>query len=76
MQCRGKSGDRRAIAAFIVGQSGAALIDYHDSAGKVHRQTMRELEKLTNQKRDDWLPAIPVDTPDMVECHRVSIKVK
>ncbi|OLD24311.1 MAG: hypothetical protein AUJ04_09315 [Acidobacteria bacterium 13_1_40CM_3_55_6] len=72
----GKSGDRRSIAAFIVGPSGAALIEYHDEAVRVHRKTMRELEQLTKKDRDDWLPAILVDTPDMVECHRVPIKVK
>jgi hypothetical protein len=72
----GKSGDRRSIAAFIVGPSGAALIEYYDDAARVHRKTMRELEQLSKQQRDDWLPAIHVDTPDMVECHRVPIKVK
>jgi len=61
----GKSGDRRSIAAFIVGPSGAALIEYHDEAVRVHRKTMRELEQLTKKDRDDWLPAILVDTPDM-----------
>lgn len=72
----GKSGDRRSIGAFIVGPSGAALITYHDDAGRVHRRTMRELEQLTNTPRDDWLSAIPVDTPGIVECHRVPVKVK
>ncbi len=72
----GKSGDRRSIAAFIVGPSGAALIEYHYDAGRVHRKTVLELEQLTQKQRDDWLPALPVDTPDMVECHRVPIKVK
>ena len=72
----GKSGDRRSIAAFIVGPSGAALIEYHDNAARVHRKTMLELEQLTKKQGDNWLPAIPVDTPDMVECHRVPIKVK
>ena len=72
----GKSGDKRSIAAFIVGPSGAALIEYHDDAARIHRKTMRELEQLTKKQRDDWLPAIPFDTPDMIECHRVPIKVK
>jgi hypothetical protein len=72
----GKSGDKRSIAAFIVGPSGAALIEYHDNAGKIHRKTMLELEQLTKKQRDDWLPAIPVDTPDMFECYRVPVRVK
>jgi hypothetical protein len=72
----GKSGDKRSIAAFIAGPSGAALIQYHDDAGRIHRKTMLELEQLTNKQRDDWLPAIAADAPDMVECHRVPIKVK
>lgn len=72
----GKSGDRRSIAALVVGPSGAALIEYYQNAASVHRNTMRELEQLTKKQRDDWLPPIPVDTPDMVECHRVGIKVK
>jgi len=72
----GKSGDKRSIAAFIVGPSGAALIEYHDGAARAHRKTMDELEGLTKTKRDDWLPALPANAPDMFECHRVPIKVK
>jgi len=54
----GKSGDRRSIAAFIVGPSGAAIIKYHEDAARVHRKTKLELERLTKKQRDDWLPAI------------------
>ena len=70
----GKPGDRRSFAAFLVGPSGLALIEYHNEAGQVHRKT---LDQLRNASIDgDYLPAIGARTNDMFECHRVLIKRK
>ena len=71
----GKSGDKRSIAAFIVGQSGIALIDYHNEAVQTHRRTMEQL-RAAGAGEGEYLPAIGSRTLDMVECHRVPIKRK
>ena len=71
----GKPGDKRSLAAFIVGPSGSALIEYHNDAARAHRKTMDQLREATG-KEGEYLPAIPTIQPDMIECHRVPIKVK
>lgn len=70
----GKSGDKRAIAVFLVGPSGAALIDYHNEAAQVHKKTLQQLRDKGLE--GDFLPAIGSRTLDMFECHRVPIKRK
>ena len=69
----GKQGDKRSMAAFVVGPSGTALIDYHDEASRVHRKTMDQLRAASGSD-GDYLPAILTRTQDMLECDRVQIK--
>ena len=71
----GKTGDKRSIAAFLVGAAGVALIDYHNDAARVHHKTRDQL-RAANGTEGDFLPALPVGQPDMFECHRVPIRVK
>jgi hypothetical protein len=71
----GKTGDKRFIAAFLVGAAGVALIDYHNDAARVHRKTLDQL-RAANGTEGDFLPALPVSQPDMFECYRVPIRVK
>jgi len=68
----GKTGDKRSIAAFLVGQSGVALIEYHNEAGQLHQKTLKQLQAVGLE--GDYLPAIRTKTDDMFECHRVLIK--
>ena len=71
----GRSGEKRSIAAFIVGPSGASLIDYHIDAARIHRKTMDQLRQATGDE-GEYLPAIRTDAPDMFESDRVAIKIK
>lgn len=68
----GKTGDRRALAAFIVGPSGAALIEYHNEAMRVHRKTLDQL-RAAGGGDGDFLPSIELRTEDMAECHRIAV---
>jgi len=68
----GKAGDRRALAAYIVGSDAEALIDFHNEAVAVHRKTMDELKKATGVDAD-FLPSVARRTQDMYECDRVQI---
>ncbi len=68
----GKTGDKRALAAYIVGPSGEVLINFHNSAASVHRVTMEELRKATGATAE-FLPTIAGRTADMFECDRVSL---
>jgi hypothetical protein len=70
----GKTGDKRSIAAFLVGASGVALIEYHNEAGQLHRKTLDQLRAAGLD--GDYLPAIGTRTTDMFECHRVLVKRK
>ena len=71
----GKSGEKRSIAAFIVGPAGTSLIEYHNDAARTHRKTMDQLRQ-TSGNEGEYLPAIPTNTPDMLEVHRVPVKIK
>jgi len=73
----GRSGEKRFIAAFLVGPSGSALIEYHDEAAQVHRKTMDQLRKASEGKEEgDFLPAIYKQTADMDECDRKLVTIK
>jgi hypothetical protein len=70
----GKPGDERIIAAFLVGPSGQALLQYFHAAGTAHWGTLQELRKVVNNDAAGaYLPVIQTKTQDMVECCRVSV---
>jgi hypothetical protein len=68
----GMKGDKRSYAAYIVGESGEALIDFHNAAVAVHRKT---IEQLKDAKGPDpeYLPAVSARTKDMYECSTVRV---
>jgi len=68
----GKAGDKRSIGVYLVGPNGTALLHYYEIARRVHRSTMDELRKATGDE-GSYLPPIEKRTPDMIECHRVSV---
>jgi len=67
----GKPRNQRSIAVFLVGPAGAALLDYHVKATQTHRATLEQLKQCG--KTGDYLPPIAKLTPDMIECHRISV---
>jgi hypothetical protein len=69
----GKPGELRQLAVFLVGPAGAALFDYFADAARVHNLVRDELRNLTKQDVVPWLPNIKRQTPDMIECARVSV---
>ena len=73
-QCNigGKTGDKRWIAAYIVGPGGAALLSYYEKAARVHKSVMNQLRSATG-KEGEYLPLMDKRTPDMLECDRVSV---
>ncbi len=68
----GRAGDKRSIGVYLVGANGTALLDYYNIARHVHRSTMDDLRKATGHE-GSYLPPIEKRTPDMIECHRVSV---
>lgn len=68
----GKPGDRRFVAAYLVGPSGMALLDYHAKAVAVHRTTLEQLKNVQGAQ-EAHLPPIERRTQDMIECHRVQV---
>ena len=71
----GISGDRRSLGAFLVGPGGKALLNYFSSALDTHQEVLEELKQKA-QIQGKYLPAIQERTPDMIECHRVSVRKK
>jgi hypothetical protein len=70
----GKSGDKREFAAYIVGPSGAAFIEYYFAASRAHKQVRDQLVRLTPNEDIPWPPVIRNGTTDMVDCARVSVQ--
>lgn len=68
----GNQGSQRFFAAVICGPSAEVLIDFHNKAVAVHRETTEAYEKATQQQAD-FLPAVADYTEDMYECDRVSV---
>ena len=68
----GKTGDKRAIAVYLVGASGSALIEYHTEAARVHRRTIDRLFDATKIE-GEFLPPVGLRTQDMFECDRVPV---
>jgi hypothetical protein len=68
----GRPGDKRSIAAYLVGPNGAILLDYYAMAKRAHRSVMDDLLKATG-KEGAYLPSIEKRTLDMIECNRVSV---
>jgi hypothetical protein len=79
----GASGARRTLGAFLVGPSGQVLLRYWNEASRRHRSLVAAVDEHnsltesripidTNQR---YLPFIWEQTPDMIECHRVDIKL-
>ena len=71
----GKPGETRDLGAYLVGPSGAALINYYRSAADLHKQTMEQL-RASSGNQADYLPAISARTLDMIECARVSVSAR
>jgi hypothetical protein len=68
-----RSGDKRELAAVLVGPAGNALNDYFDEVSRVYGPIRDELAKLAQRGVSPWLPQIPTRTPDMIECARVKV---
>jgi hypothetical protein len=69
----GSPGEERIIAAFLVGPSGKALVEYCHAASDSHWKTLQELRAVKNAGAGEYLPNIHTKTQDMVECARVSV---
>jgi hypothetical protein len=54
----GKAGDRRPIAAFIIGPNAQALIEYFHDAEEVYERTLNELGATNNPNVSRYLPMI------------------
>ena len=61
----GKHGERRTIAAYLVGKSGQALFQYHEEAVKFY------MAQQTDQNK--FMPAITLPTEDMVNLAEVEL---
>ena len=69
----GDRGERPAFSANIVGESGTALLEYHDGAVKSYRETMGTFFGA-GMSWPQHLPPIKTRTRDMYECARVHVK--
>jgi hypothetical protein len=71
----GRQGEERIIAAFLVGPSGQALVQYFHDASDSHGRTLQELRKaMENAEAGEYLPNIRTKTQDMVECCQVKVR--
>jgi len=68
-----KSGDKRELAAVLVGPAGGALKDYFDEVSRAYGRIRDELANVTKREISPWLPQIRKGTPDMIECARVKV---
>jgi hypothetical protein len=80
----GKPGERRTIGAFLIGPSGQVIFKYWSEAVERHRRLVDAVEKhnAANDANkiplDDYtryLPSIKGQTTDMIECHRVDVRL-
>jgi hypothetical protein len=79
----GAPGTSRTLGAFLVGPSGQVLLKYWSEASRRHRSLVAAVDEHnslaesripidTNQR---YLPFIWEQTPDMIECHRVDVRL-
>ena len=71
----GRKGEMRAFAAYIVGESGEALVAFHDVAVNIHSETM-EQARAAKGAVPKYLPPIAKRTKDMFECAEVRVACK
>jgi hypothetical protein len=67
----GQKGERREIAAYLVGPGGRALLDYYKEAASIHGVARRQLVDMG--KAAAFLPLIIATTPDMLKCDSVHV---
>ncbi|GAA3114726.1 hypothetical protein GCM10010520_68250 [Rhizobium viscosum] len=78
----GRGEQKRRICVYLVGRTGMILLEYFRGAAKIHYKTIEALKAARAASNLDpdtavqWLPLIPLTTPDMLECHHVSVTKK
>jgi hypothetical protein len=69
----GKSGEDRALGAYLVGPATQEFFKYFKDAARVHNRWMDNL-KVPKEAADRYLPNIERMTKDMIKCDRVDVK--